>query len=682
MKLIIFVFITFLVYVVSFTPMRHHIRLPLVVNTKMNGGGDGVSSILFGLAEVFGKLSNGFLQKQPPNDEKEEHSDKTPIRTEIESIESIGAEIKKEYEKLFWVTGNMRMQLWAPDCIFADPFSSFGGPGSTKRFKSNADNLGKFVIQPRIRITTYSIDETELNIKVGWSFSSKLDLPWKPVLAAVGVTSHYLNKETMLIEKYEEVWKSKPWDVVKRLFVPTHWKSNLDDDESNDNGSGNDDNDNQGSDGCEHVCADAWNECIESLPSNIHHSTKRSLSYLLATLIVINPYLPINVAPLSPAPAMALDLDALRATEKQTINLFEVTTPSVVYIDTFTQRLDVVNMNIMEVPAGTGTGFVWDKLGHIVTNYHVIRNAKNAKVYIKDDAMSGTNGVGSKVYTAKVTGVDPDKDIAVLKIEADGQDLKPIKVGTSSTLKVGQTTFAIGNPFGLDHTLTTGVVSGLGREVKSPTNRPISNVIQTDASINPGNSGGPLLNSEGKLIGMNTAIYTMSGTSAGIGFAIPVDTLKQIVATIINDGFVVRPIIGITYLESSQARFLGIDKGILVLDAPASSAAGQVGIQGTRRDAEGNVLLGDIIVGVDDDDIKTEGDLFKAIEKHKVGDEIILTVRRMSQEDGGNNAYNGGNTGNNRGGTGKSSDNEVLENTTLQFKVKLTAAPAAPAVPF
>lgn len=284
----------------------------------------------------------------------------------------------------------------------------------------------------------------------------------------------------------------------------------------------------------------------------------------------------------------------------------------------------------MEVPQGTGSGFVWDQEGHIVTNYHVIRNAANAKVVLTDkDGKLET-------YNAQVQGIDPDKDIAVLcipeatKLQKESQ-LRPITVGTSANLKVGQSTFAIGNPFGLDHTLTTGVISGLGREVRSPSNRPISNVIQTDAAINPGNSGGPLLDSNGKLIGMNTAIYSMSGSSAGIGFAIPVDTLKYEVDTLIREGKVVRPIIGISYLESSRAQTLGINSGVLVLDVPEGSAAQAAGLKGTSRQANGNVEIGDIITAIDDEVINSETDLFKALEKKKVGDVISLKAVRQRQ---------------------------------------------------
>jgi len=263
--------------------------------------------------------------------------------------------------------------------------------------------------------------------------------------------------------------------------------------------------------------------------------------------------------PSSNAEAYYNDISWMTEAENRRIDIFEKAAPSVVYIDTYVESRDAFSTNVMEVPIGTGSGFVWDDKGHIVTNYHVVRNAQSAqvavlsKVFDDDDAEGakkklpsskqqrmvssqppsnrssmrpGDPGVinfSRRVYKAKVVGVDPGKDIAVLKIDAPVYDLYPIDVGTSTGLKVGQSAYAIGNPFGLDHTLTSGVVSGIGREVRSPIGRPIANVIQSDAAINPGNSGGPLLNSAGKLIGMNTSIYSPSGASAGIGFAIPVD---------------------------------------------------------------------------------------------------------------------------------------------------------------
>ncbi|CAM9352778.1 unnamed protein product, partial [Laminaria digitata] len=194
--------------------------------------------------------------------------------------------------------------------------------------------------------------------------------------------------------------------------------------------------------------------------------------------------------------------------------------------------------------------------------------------------------------------------------------------------QVGQLALAIGNPFGLDHSLTMGVVSGLGREVKSPSGRPISNVIQTDAAINPGNSGGPLLDSVGRIIGMNTAIYSPSGGSAGIGFAIPIDTLKTVVATIIQKGRVSRPIIGITFLESARANTVGIQKGVLVLDVAENTSAASSGLRPTTRTQQ----LGDIIVAIDNQDINTEADLFKILESHKPGDVISITAQRITPE--------------------------------------------------
>mmetsp|Transcript_39643 Transcript_39643/g.92753 ORF Transcript_39643/g.92753 Transcript_39643/m.92753 type:complete len:358 (-) Transcript_39643:383-1456(-) len=316
---------------------------------------------------------------------------------------------------------------------------------------------------------------------------------------------------------------------------------------------------------------------------------------------------------------------------------------------------DAFTTNVMEVPLGTGTGFVWDSDGHIVTNYHVVKDAKSAQVAIitrvlisqdsqqrqKQQRPLATESsdkkikrnlaqYGRTIYKATVVGTDPDKDIAVLKIDAPRSDLRPIFLGSSSDLRVGQQALAIGNPFGLDHTLTVGVISGLGREVRAPSGRPISNVVQTDAAINPGNSGGPLLDSSGRMIGMNTAIYSPSGTSSGIGFAIPVGTLRYIVELLIKDGKVIRPIIGISYLESSQAKTLGINKGVLVLDVPKGSPAYVAGMRGTQRTEEGLLIIGDIIVKVGPEPIDTEASLFQALENYRVGNKVDITVLRLN----------------------------------------------------
>jgi len=357
----------------------------------------------------------------------------------------------------------------------------------------------------------------------------------------------------------------------------------------------------------------------------------------------------------------------LEESEARRIDVFERSSPSVVFIDTFTEKQDAFSPNVMEVPLGSGSGFVWDKEGHIVTNYHVIRNAKVAQVAIITPTKKAASLGGSlapplrqasndavidalerptamksgylnddkstqyqrSVFKATVVGVDPGKDVAVLKVDAPQDVLYPIDVGTSTGLKVGQLALAIGNPFGLDHTLTAGVISGLGREVKSPIGRPITNVIQSDAAINPGNSGGPLLDSSGKLIGMNTAIYSPSGASAGIGFAIPIDTVKYIVNTLIRDGRVVRPILGISYLESKQARALGIGRGVLVLDVPSGSPAEKAGLKGTRRTETGLVEIGDIIIQVGGVVINTEANLFQALETFEPGDSVEVKVLRI-----------------------------------------------------
>jgi S1-C subfamily serine protease len=366
-----------------------------------------------------------------------------------------------------------------------------------------------------------------------------------------------------------------------------------------------------------------------------------------------------------PTAAHALD------SEQSRIEIFKRVSPSVVFIDTFTERRDAFSTSI-EVPLGSGSGIVWDTQGHIITNFHVVRNAQSAQVAFLttpgdrkklppsaqksplgpestipfsgtlavpptspaepsgfSSGVSDMNGdIRRVVYKATVIGADPSKDIVVLKVDAPKQLLHPIQLGTSKGIKVGQSALAIGNPFGLDHTLTAGIISGTGREVKSPIGRPINNVIQTDAAINPGNSGGPLLDDHGKLIGMNTAIYSPSGASAGVGFAIPVDTVNLIVQALIRDGQIIRPVLGISVLEVKQARTLGINGGVLVLYVPQDSPAAKAGLRGTRRTESGLIELGDIITKIGDSNISTETDLFTSLEKYKPGDTVSITVYR------------------------------------------------------
>ena len=313
----------------------------------------------------------------------------------------------------------------------------------------------------------------------------------------------------------------------------------------------------------------------------------------------------------------------LDAEETDNVRLFRDATPSVAFITNKQLIQSRYSLDATEVPVGAGTGFVWDDKGHVVTNFHVVKGANQLAVTFQGD---------SKTYEAKLLGYDEDKDVAVLKV--DKPDTRPIPLGKSSTLLVGQKVFAIGNPFGLDHTLTTGIVSGLGRELPSGnTGRPILGVIQTDAAINPGNSGGPLLDSRGRLIGVNTAIYSPSGASAGVGFALPVDNVKGIVEQIIQFGRVTRPVLGLVLAPDGALQQLigenGRNAGVLVLGVPEGGPAARAGIVGTIRDTlRGDITLGDIIVRFNETEVKNSSDLYRALDMAQVGQDVKLTVRR------------------------------------------------------
>jgi S1-C subfamily serine protease len=289
----------------------------------------------------------------------------------------------------------------------------------------------------------------------------------------------------------------------------------------------------------------------------------------------------------------------------------------VVYNTSKTARRDFFSFDVTEIPQGTGTGFVWDADGHIITNFHVIQGASSAQVTLQDQSH----------WPAELVGVEPDKDVAVLRIQAPKAQLKPIALGTSSDLAVGQDVFAIGNPFGLDQTLTTGIISALGREIKSVTGRPIVGVIQTDATINPGNSGGPLLDSAGRLIGMNTAIYSPTGASVGIGFAVPADIVNRIVEQLIRYGRVVHPSLGVEVAEDYINQQLNL-KGVLILSVAQGSSADKAGVRPTVRDRFGHVKLGDIIVSIDGKTVRSTDDLYKAIDQKQVGDKVSLQMMR------------------------------------------------------
>ena len=303
--------------------------------------------------------------------------------------------------------------------------------------------------------------------------------------------------------------------------------------------------------------------------------------------------------------------------EKSTIALFRQASPSVLHITAISVQRDLFSLNLYQIPEGTGSGFIWDHSGNVITNFHVIQNADVAQVTLGDQT----------TWKARRVGVAPDKDIAVLRIDAPANRLQPIPIGTSKDLQVGQSVFAIGSPFGLDQSLTTGVISALGREIESVTRRPIQGVIQTDAAINPGNSGGPLLDSAGRLIGVNTAIYSPTGASAGIGFAIPVDTVNRIVAELIRYGKVTRPGIGVQIAEEQIADRLGV-KGILVVDVVPGSVAAKAGIRPTRREGSGRVRLGDVITAVDGKKVESPNELFLLLENYKVGDVVNISLLR------------------------------------------------------
>ncbi len=313
----------------------------------------------------------------------------------------------------------------------------------------------------------------------------------------------------------------------------------------------------------------------------------------------------------------------LAADERATIELFEQARDSVVFISTAQVVRDAWTRNVWEVPRGNGSGFIWDDAGHVVTNYHVIEGASSATVRLAD----------GRDYRAALVGASPAHDIAVLRIGVGFKRPPPVPVGTSHDLKVGQKVFAIGNPFGLDWTLTTGIVSALDRTLDGgPGKPPIEHLIQTDAAINPGNSGGPLLDSAGRLIGINTAIYSPSGASAGIGFAVPVDTVARVVPQLIQHGRYVRPALGIEVDETLNQRLAAATgvEGVYVLRVQPRGAAEQAGLQGVRMTPEG-LVPGDVILAVEGKPVDGPGRLLARLDDFRVGDTVRLSVRRGEQ---------------------------------------------------
>ena len=307
--------------------------------------------------------------------------------------------------------------------------------------------------------------------------------------------------------------------------------------------------------------------------------------------------------------------------EKSTIDIFEGTSPSVVFITRHGNRKERRGFRTLSVPdRGAGSGFVWDKAGHIVTNYHVVQGADQIKVTLADRT----------TWNAKPVGGAADKDIAVIRIEAEPFRLTPIPLGTSDDLRVGQSVFAIGNPFGLDQTLTTGVVSATGRMIPSINGRTIEDVIQTDAAINPGNSGGPLLDSAGRLIGVNTQIVSESGSSSGIGFAIPVDTVNLVVPQLVEHGQVVRPQLGIVILDDMKRRQAGL-KGVVIRSVQPGSGADEAGLRGFYYNDDGVLVPGDTILKIAGESVNSLDELLNRLERYKGGDSVTVEFQRAGE---------------------------------------------------
>ncbi|MDZ5459335.1 S1C family serine protease [Azohydromonas lata] len=311
----------------------------------------------------------------------------------------------------------------------------------------------------------------------------------------------------------------------------------------------------------------------------------------------------------------------LDADERNHIDVFKRVSPSVVNITSLALQRDMFSLNVSQVPTGTGTGFIWDDAGHVVTNFHVIQEASGARVTLSDQS----------TYRAELVGAFPDRDLAVLRIEAPKGKLPAIPVGSSRDLLVGQKVYAIGNPFGLDQTMTTGIVSALNREIESVTRRTIRGVIQTDAAINPGNSGGPLLDSAGRLIGVNTAIYSPSGGSSGIGFAIPVDEVNRIVPRLIRDGRIERPSLGIAAGTRQLQEALKLPKGVALLRVTPGWPAQRAGLQPFARAAAGGITAGDVITAVNGAPVEDFDDLLNELERFQSGDTVTLSVWRSGR---------------------------------------------------
>ncbi len=316
----------------------------------------------------------------------------------------------------------------------------------------------------------------------------------------------------------------------------------------------------------------------------------------------------------------AVDRGPLTANELSRINLFERLSPSVVYITSTAIVRNRFTLNVQEIPAGSGTGMIWDERGHIVTNFHVAEHGTTYEVTLSDGS----------TWDGRLVGAAAGLDMAVIQIEAPADRLTPIPLGTSVDLRVGQDVLAIGNPFGLDQTLTTGIISALGRTITARNGRELRDMIQTDAAINPGNSGGPLLDSAGRLIGMNTAIQSPSGASAGIGFAVPVDQIRTYIPQLIAFGQVQRPVIGISLVSDRLAARNRL-AGAVIERVIAGSPAEEADLRGLHEDGQGTTFVGDIIIALNGTPVQSGSALMRLLEGYGAGDEVELTVRRERQ---------------------------------------------------
>ena len=324
-----------------------------------------------------------------------------------------------------------------------------------------------------------------------------------------------------------------------------------------------------------------------------------------------------NSSAFTEAPPTGITDPSLATDEQNNIEIYRSISPGVAYITSTSYQRDFFGQ--IQEGEGSGSGSVIDDQGHILTNYHVIEGAQKLSVRFS----------GDKSYPAKYVGGDPDTDLAVIQVDLPtNEQVTVVPLGDSDRLTVGQKVLAIGNPFGLDRTLTTGVISGLQRPIQARNNRTIEGAIQTDASINPGNSGGPLLDSHGRMIGINSQILSPSGASAGVGFAVPVSIAKRVVPELIKNGMVRRPKLGIGGRDVNTLRGMPVEEGILIIQVMPGSAAAAAGLRETTQTENGDISLGDIILSVDGEKVRNNDDLYRILDKHQVGDVVKVEVMR------------------------------------------------------